>query len=72
MKNAMNKYKIYGTSSIEVPALPSLIVPSKSINRVTRSSSLSNNKIRQKIKIKKVKDSSIVDDIYAVGLGITK
>ncbi|KAF7992932.1 hypothetical protein HCN44_005713 [Aphidius gifuensis] len=72
MKNAMNKYKIYGTSSIEVPALPSLIVPSKSISRVTRSSSLSNNKIRQKSKIKKVKDSSVVDDIYAVGLGITK
>lgn len=68
MRNATNKYKKYGTAGMDIPPLPSLMVPGKSGKRHTRASSNSKTKNSQK----KIDETPETTNLYALGLGITK
>ncbi|XP_011308134.1 tubulin glycylase 3A isoform X2 [Fopius arisanus] len=72
MRNAANKYKKYGTAPVEVPALPSFLVPTKTGKRMIRSSSVSTKTRITSSRIKRQEGIPDMAEMYAVGLGLTK
>uniref|UniRef100_A0A6V7M5W1 Uncharacterized protein n=1 Tax=Bracon brevicornis TaxID=1563983 RepID=A0A6V7M5W1_9HYME len=70
MRNAMNKYKRYGSVPMEVPPLPSLLFPGKTSSRVIRSSSVTTKSRNLSSRTKK--ETPSMAEMYAVGLGLTK
>ncbi|XP_063977269.1 tubulin glycylase 3A-like isoform X2 [Diachasmimorpha longicaudata] len=71
MRNAMNKYKKYGVTPLEVPPLPSLLFPSKT-GRMIRSSSVSTKNRNIQSRMKRRNESPDMAEMYAVGLGLNK
>ncbi|KAK0097859.1 hypothetical protein PV326_013155 [Microctonus aethiopoides] len=74
MRNAVNRYKKYGSVPLDVPPLPSLMVPGKSNNRGFTRAFLNNNKIRNHLNSQKIRDKSPEKktDMYAIGFGFNK
>ncbi|XP_034951479.1 tubulin glycylase 3A-like isoform X2 [Chelonus insularis] len=71
MRNAMNKYKKYGSIPLDITTLPSLVIPGRPGTRVIRTAV--NNKLKSAVSNqKKREDETEMTDMYAIGLGLTK
>lgn len=76
MRDAMNKYKKYGTGTLDIPAIPAFAMASQPVATRTSHTGSVNGKPRthrrRSTQQKKNKALRDVTDMYAIGLSLTK